>query len=120
MASANKDIVVKAMAKRIPLAPNKGRLVIDAIRGQKPEDALTLVSHMPQKAAKITKKLLTSLIANAENNLQLDIDDTVIALASVDTSIRLKRIKPRARGRADRILKRYCNITLGLADGANK
>ena len=64
----------------------------------------------------MVKKLLDSAIANAEHNKRLDVDNLYVSVISVDKSLPIKRIKPRARGRADRFFKRSCNIELTLGE----
>ena len=70
----------------------------------------------PKKAAKLVKKVLQSAIANAEENNGMDIDELRVSTICVDEGMTLKRIKPRAKGRADRILKRTCHITVKVAE----
>src|SRR5699024_5808252 len=93
------------------------RLVADQIRGMKAEDALDLLEFSPKKAAKIIKKVLESAIANAENNDGADIDELKVSTIFVDEGTTLKRIRPRAKGRADRINKRTCHITVKVLEG---
>lgn len=99
------------------LSAQKARLVADQIRGKKAEDALNILEFSPKKAAKIIKKVLESAIANAENNDGADIDELKVSTIFVDEGITLKRIRPRAKGRADRINKRTCHITVKVSEG---
>ena len=71
----------------------------------------------PKKAAHIVKKILDSAIANAENNEGADVDELKISSIFVDEGMTMKRLRPRAKGRADRIFKRSCHITVKVADG---
>ena len=80
------------------------------------EDALNILTFSPKKAAVILKKALESAIANAEHNEGLDVDDLRVSTVMVDEGPTLKRIKARAKGRADRIFKRTCHITVKVAD----
>ena len=97
---------VTARLKNAPLSAQKGRLVADMIRNMKVSGALDVLKFTPKKAAQMILKLLESAIANAENNNGVDIDDLKIGMIYVDESATLKRISPRAKGRANRICKR--------------
>jgi large subunit ribosomal protein L22 len=91
-------------------------LVADQVRGKPVAEALDLLTFSPKKAAKLVKKVLQSAIANAEENNGMDIDELRVSTICVDEGMTLKRIKPRAKGRADRILKRTCHITVKVAE----
>ena len=97
-------------------SPQKARLVADQIRGLHVEKALEVLSYSPKKAADLMKKVLESAIANAEHNDGADIDELRVAKVFVDEGPTMKRIKPRAKGRADRVLKRSSHITVVVAD----
>ena len=105
---------VRAKLSRLPVSGFKVRLLADQIRGKYVSDALDILSFSKKASSKILKKLLESAIANAEHNKGLDVDNLFISEISVDEAFLLKRIKPRARGRADRIQKRSCHINLAL------
>ena len=107
---------VAAKLKGARLSAQKARLVADQVRGKAVEDALNILTFSPKKAAGIVKKALDSAIANAEHNQGLDVDELRVATICVDEGPSLKRIRPRAKGRADRILKRTCHITVTVAD----
>lgn len=94
------------------LSPQKARLVADQIRGMLVAKALNLLAFSPKKAARIIKKLLESAIANAEHNDGLDVDSLSVSRIMVDEAPNLKRFSARAKGRANRIVKRNCHITL--------
>ena len=94
----------------------KARLVADQVRGMHVEKALELLTYSPKKSAALIKKVLESAIANAEHNEGADIDELVVAKVFVDEGPTMKRIKPRAKGRADRIFKRSSHITVVVAD----
>jgi len=94
----------------------KARLVADQIRGLHVEKALELLSYCPKKSATLVKKVLESAIANAEHNEGADIDELTVAKVMIDEGPTMKRIKPRAKGRADRIFKRSSHITVVVAD----
>lgn len=97
------------------LSAQKARLVADQIRGKSVEDALDILKFSPKKGADIIKKILESAIANAEHNDGADIDELKVSTIFVDEGMTMKRIMPRAKGRADRILKRTCHITVKVA-----
>jgi len=91
-------------------------LVADQIRGKGVEEALEVLTFSTKKAASLMKKVLESAIANAEHNDGLDVDDLRVSTIFVDEGTTMKRIRPRAKGRADRIMKRTCHITVKVAD----
>lgn len=107
---------VAARLKGARLSAQKARLVADQIRGKPVGEALNILSFSTKKGAHLVRKLLESAIANAEHNEAADVDELSVSLIHVDEGITLKRIKPRAKGRADRVLKRSCHITLAVAD----
>ncbi|WP_018693989.1 50S ribosomal protein L22 [Algicola sagamiensis] len=94
----------------------KARLVADQIRGLSVDKALEILNYSPKKAATLVKKVLDSAIANAEHNEGADIDELKVAKIFVDEGPTMKRIKPRAKGRADRVLKRTSHITVVVSD----
>ena len=94
----------------------KARLVVDQIRGLGVEKALEILEFSNKGAADLVKKVLNSAIANAEHNEGADIDELFVKTIMVDDGPTMKRIKPRAKGRADRILKRTSHITVVVAD----
>ncbi len=94
----------------------KARLVADQIRGLHVEKALEVLSYSPKKGAGLVKKVLESAIANAEHNEGADIDELLVSQIFVDEGPTMKRIKPRAKGRSDRILKRSSHITVVVSD----
>lgn len=91
-------------------------LVADQIRGLSVDKALNVLTYSPKKAAELVKKVLLSAIANAEHNEGADIDTLKVKTVFVDEGPSMKRIKPRAKGRADRIVKRTSHITVVVAD----
>ena len=108
------EVTAKLSGARI--SAQKARLVADQVRGKGVEEALELLSFSPKKAAVLIRKVLNSAIANAEHNEGLDIDELKVSTIYVDEGMSLKRIRPRAKGRADRILKRSCHITVKVAE----
>ena len=107
---------VTAKLKNAPLSAQKGRLVADMIRKMNVSKALDILRFTPKKGAKLMLKLLESAIANAENNNGADIEELKVGVVCVDEAKTLKRISPRAKGRANRICKRTCHITIKVSD----
>ena len=107
---------VSAKMKGAQVAAQKARLVANQIRGKSVEEALLLLEYSPKKGAMLIKKVLNSAIANAEHNDGADVDELKVSTICVDEGTTMKRIMPRAKGRADRILKRSCHITITVAD----
>lgn len=107
---------VAAIHRHARIAPQKVRLVADQIRGKAVDKALDILSFSTKKAAVLVKKVLNSAIANAENNEGADVDELKVSVIFVDQGPTQKRTLPRARGRADRILKRSCHITVKVSD----
>ncbi len=107
---------VSAKLKGARISAQKARLVADQIRGKTVEEALDILVFSNKKAAEIIKKILDSAIANAEHNEGADIDELSVSTIFVDEGMTMKRIRPRAKGRADRIMKRTCHITVKVAD----
>ena len=108
----------EAMAKlrMLRTSPQKLNLVAALIRGKSVDKALTDLTFSKKRVAQDVKKCLQSAIANAEENNGMDIDELRVSTICVDEGMTLKRIKPRAKGRADRILKRTCHITVKVAE----
>ena len=100
------------------MSARKARLVADAVRGQTVERAAEILQFSPQKAAQLIQKTLQSAVANAEHNQGVDIDELSVTRILVDEGRVLKRMRPRARGRSNRILKRSCHITVVVSDEA--
>ncbi len=107
---------VAAKLKYVRVSPQKARLVADLVRGLDVERALQILSFSNKKASGILKKVLESAIANAEHNEGADIDELRISAITVDEGSTYKRIKSRAKGRANRILKRTSHIQLTVSD----
>jgi large subunit ribosomal protein L22 len=106
---------IKACTKYARISPFKLRLPISEVKGKGAEQALTLLKFMPLKAAGILHKTLESAVANAAHNNELDVDKLVVKNIIVDQGPSLKRFRPRARGRASRILKRTSHLTVIVA-----
>jgi len=107
---------VSAKLSRAKLSAQKARLVADQIRGRAVGEALDILTFSTKKGAHMVRKLLESAIANAEHNEGADVDELSVSRIFVDEGLTMKRIRPRAKGRADRILKRTCHITLAVGD----
>ena len=107
---------VAARLKGAQISAQKVRLVADQIRGKGVEDALDILNFSNRKGAALLRKVLNSAIANAEHNEAADVDELRVSTVFVDEGMTLKRLRPRAKGRADRILKRSCHITVKVAD----
>ena len=107
---------VAAVLRGARLSAQKGRLVADQIRGRNVGEALNILTFSTKKGADLMKKVLESAIANAEHNNGADVDELSISTVFVDEGTTLKRIRPRAKGRADRICKRTCHITVKVSE----
>lgn len=104
----------KALARQIRISPQKARLIADLVRGKRVESALNTLRFMPKKGARILRKVIESALANASQNEAIDVDTLYIKTIYIDGGPMLKRIMPRAQGRAARILKRSSHITVVL------
>ena len=104
----------KAVAKTVRISPRKTRLIIDLIRGKSVEEALAIVMYNPRYASSLIEKLIKSAAANAENNNGMDPSKLYIEECYANKGPTMKRIKPRAQGRAYRIEKRMSHITVIL------
>jgi large subunit ribosomal protein L22 len=111
-------MTVRAQAKWVRMSARKARLVLDHIRGRTVPEARTILAFTPRAAATEIEKVLRSAVANAEANHGLDGDDLIVHAAFADEGPTLKRWKPRARGRVNRIRKRTCHVTLVLVEQA--
>jgi large subunit ribosomal protein L22 len=111
----------RAVARHVRISATKARRMVNLVRGLPAKEALTVLQFAPQAASTPVYKVLASAIANAENNERLDPDSLLVAEAYVDEGPTLKRFRPRAQGRAYRIRKRTCHITItveSVADAA--
>lgn len=112
--------MAKASLKNHRQSPQKVRLVADAVRGKKVDDALLTLSVMPKRAATPVMKLIKSAVANAKNNDNVDSSDLVVKEISVDDGVTLKRWRPKWRGTAHPIRKRSSNVKITLATQDSK
>ena len=110
----NKDLRPTAKAKYVRMSSSKVRIVLDLIRGKKVNEAVAILENMPDSAAAESLKVLKSAIANAENNKGLNKETLMVAEAYATAGPQLKRITQRAKGSADRILKKTSHITIVL------
>src|ERR1700692_2649897 len=107
---------VRAVAKNIGIPPRKMRLVTNAVKGKSVSDALAILQYVPNGGAEPVSKVVASAAANAENNYNLNPDELYILNIVADDSFRIKRVKPRSHGRAARILRRFCHVTVIVSD----
>jgi len=107
---------VSAVLKGVRLSPQKARLVADLVRGKKVGQALSILNFCPKKGADIIKKVVESAIANAEHNEGADIDELRVSTIFVDKGMVYKRIRARAKGRAGKITKPTCHITVTVGN----
>ena len=106
----------QAVLKFVRLSPQKARLVADLVLGKKVDDAINTLKFSNQRAANVIRKVLESAIANAENNFGADVDELKVREIFIDKGPVMKRIMPRAKGRADRITKPTSHITIRVSD----
>jgi large subunit ribosomal protein L22 len=104
----------RAQARYVRMTPMKARRVVDLVRGRSAADALAILRFSPQAASEPVAKVIASAVANAENNDGIDPSTLLVDVAYVDEGPTLKRFQPRAQGRAFRINKRTCHITIEL------
>jgi large subunit ribosomal protein L22 len=102
----------KAVAKYVRVAPRKVRVVMDLIRGKNIGEALAILKFTPKVGADVIEKVLKSAVANAEHNFDMNVDNLYVVSAFVDQGPTLKRIHPRSRGQAFKILKRTSHVTV--------
>src|SRR5881394_2364906 len=115
------QIEAHALARHVRMSPQKARLVIDLIRGQKVQDALQTLRYTPKRAAKHIEKVLRSAVANAEKKAEdagapLDVDQLFVSKAFVNEGPRWKRLRPAPMGRAFRYQKRTAHLSVGVAE----
>ena len=106
----------RAIAKFIRVSPRKARMVVDLVRGKKLVEALAILRYTPNKATAAVTKVVKSAAANAEHNYEMDRDEIFISAIYVDQGPSLKRVMPRAMGRADIIKRKTSHITVVVSD----
>jgi large subunit ribosomal protein L22 len=116
----NRETRPRATAKFIRVPDKKARVVLDEIKGKDAKRAIAILTYSPRYAAYAALKVLKSAVANAENNLGMDTENLYVEEAVANQGPTLKRIRPRARGSADRILKRMSHITIILNEKRDK
>lgn len=114
------NLLVKASSKKLRTSPRKLNLVAATIRNMKVSEALVQLTFSKRRIAIDVKKCLQSAIANAENNMGLDIDNLYVAEASVGKSLVMKRVRPRARGRSAKINKPFSNLYITVSERGEK
>jgi len=107
---------VRAIARDIGISPRKMRLVTNAVKGLRVNEALAILQFLPNAGAKPVSTVIASAAANAENNYNLNPDDLYILNIVADDSFRIKRVKPRSHGRMARIQRRFCHVTVVVSD----
>jgi large subunit ribosomal protein L22 len=105
-----------AHLRYLRIAPRKVKIVIDLIRNKPVKTAMAILNHTPKAASEPVAKLLKSAMANAENNYNMDVDSLYVAEVYANPGPTIKRIRPRAHGRAFRILKRSSHVTIVLKE----
>jgi large subunit ribosomal protein L22 len=105
-----------ATLRWVRISPRKVRLVADMVRGEKVESALGMLNFVPRRGAKVVSKLIASALSNAQNDAKLDPDSLVVEKIFVDSGPTVKRWRPRAMGRANRINKKTCHVTVWLGE----
>ena len=106
----------KAYLRNVRIAPRKVQIVLDLIRGKDPDTAMAILRHTPKAACEPLEKLLKSAIANADHNFNMDVNNLYVAECFVCPGPIMKRIRPRAQGRAFRVFKRTSHVTLVLKE----
>src|ERR1700745_1890400 len=119
--TANSSIEAHALARHVRMSPQKARLVMDLIRGQRAQAALETLQYTPKRAAKHIEKVLRSAIANAERKAEdagapLDVDELYVSNCFVNEGPRWKRLRPAPMGRAFRYQKRTAHLWVGVSD----
>jgi large subunit ribosomal protein L22 len=110
---------VRASVTNVRVSPRKARLVVDAVRGKRVDEAIAIAKFLPQKTAVDVERLLRSVAANAENNYDLDPEDLWVKAIYADDGPSYRRFKAKARGRVGRIKRRTCHITIVAEDREN-
>jgi large subunit ribosomal protein L22 len=105
-------VAVKSVAKQVPVAPKKLRLILDEVRGKRLDEAMAILRFMKTPHARLVAKAIRSAAANAENNYEMNPRRLRVTQAYAGDGPRVRRLFPRARGRADIIYKRWSNVTI--------
>ena len=107
---------VNATAKYIRIAPRKLRIVMNLIRGKKVSEAFAILKFIPKVGSEVVEKVLRSAVANAEHNNDMNVDNLYVSTCFVDQGPTLKRIHPRSRGQAFKILKHSSHVTVCVSE----
>lgn len=107
---------VKATARYIRIAPRKIRIVLNLIRGKSVREAFAILKFTPKVGSEVLEKVLRSAVANAEHNNDMDVDKLFVSSCCVDQGPTLKRVHPRSRGQAFKILKRSSHVTVAVSE----
>jgi large subunit ribosomal protein L22 len=111
---------IKASTRHVRMAPRKARLVVDLVRGRGVEEAIGILEFNARRAAPVIAKTLKSAIANAEATQNVDVDTLYVKAAYVNAGTVQKRFLPRAHGRATRVVKRSCHVTIVIDERQKK
>jgi large subunit ribosomal protein L22 len=106
----------RAIAKYLRISPRKTRLCADLIRGKRAEEAVNILSHTPRAGARMIFKVVQSALANARQDKSIDVDTLYVKTVYVNQGPTLKRWQPKPMGRAGRIRKRTCHVTVVLSE----
>ena len=106
----------KAYVKYVRIAPRKLRIVINLIRGKAVNEAFAILKYTPKVGSEVIEKVLRSAVANAEHNFDMNVDKLIVSRACIDLGPTMKRIHPRSRGQAFKILKRSSHVTVAVAE----
>ncbi len=106
----------KAVAKHIRITPRKMRIVMNLIRGKNVAEAFAILKFTPKVGAEVLEKVLKAAVANAEHNFDMNVDNLYVSTAYVDQGPTMKRIHPRSRGQAFKILKRSSHVTINVKE----
>jgi large subunit ribosomal protein L22 len=105
-------VAVRAFARSAPVPPKKARIIMEHVRGKRLDEAMSILRFMPTPHARLVAKTLRSAAANAENNYNMDPRNLRVTTASASEGEKLRRMRPRARGRGDMIHRRRSNLTI--------
>jgi len=111
-------VEVRAFARAAPVAPKKMRIILNEVRGKRVDEAMAILRFMPTPHARLVAKAVRSAAANAENNYNMDPRNLRVTRAFAGDGERLRRMRPRARGRGDVIHRRRTNITIVVEEGS--
>ena len=105
-------VAVRAFSRSAPVPPKKARVILGHVRGKRVDEAMSILRFMPTPHARIVAKTLRSAAANAENNYNMDPRSLRVTTANASEGLKLRRMRPRARGRGDMTHRRSTNLTI--------